>query len=45
MIRNIQDVSTALEDIVGGFAPSIVSVLSHRAQAVKIHSISEATER
>ena len=33
MSRNIQDVSTALEGIVAGLAPSLVSVMSHRMQA------------
>ena len=33
MSRDIQDVSTALEGMVGGLAPSLVSVLSHRMQA------------
>ncbi len=33
MSRDIQDVSTALEGMVGGLAPSLVSVISHRMQA------------
>jgi S1-C subfamily serine protease len=33
MSRDIQDVSTALEGMVGGLAPSLVSVLSDRMQA------------
>ncbi|MPZ36480.1 MAG: PDZ domain-containing protein [Rhizobiales bacterium] len=33
MSRNIQDVSTALEGVVGNLAPSLVSVTSHRMQA------------
>jgi S1-C subfamily serine protease len=33
MSKDIQDVSTALEGMVGDLAPSLVSVLSHRMQA------------
>ena len=33
MSRDMQDVSTALEGVVAGFAPSLVSVMSHRMQA------------
>lgn len=33
MSRDIQDFSTALEGMVGGMAPSLVSVISHRMQA------------
>ena len=33
MSRTIQDVSTALEGTVGGLAPSLVSVMSHRMQS------------
>src|SRR5689334_13319768 len=33
MGRDIQDVSTALEGMVTGLAPSLVSVISHRMQA------------
>jgi S1-C subfamily serine protease len=33
MSRDIQGVSTALEGMVGGLAPSLVSVISHRMQA------------
>src|SRR5262245_24804350 len=33
MSRDIQDISTALESMVGGLAPSLVSVISHRMQA------------
>ena len=33
MSRDIQDVSTALEGMVRGLAPSLVSVMSHRMQA------------
>jgi S1-C subfamily serine protease len=33
MSRDIQDVSTALEGMVAGLAPSLVSVISHRMQA------------
>src|SRR5215475_10197391 len=33
MSTNLQDISTALEGLVGGVAPSLVSVISHRMQA------------
>jgi S1-C subfamily serine protease len=33
MSRDIEDISTALEGMVGGVAPSLVSVISHRMQA------------
>src|SRR4030095_1161461 len=33
MSSDIQDVSTALEGVVGDMAPSLVSVISHRMQA------------
>src|SRR5262249_46765880 len=33
MSRDIQDISSALEGMVGGMAPSLVSVISHRMQA------------
>jgi S1-C subfamily serine protease len=33
MSRNIQDLSTALEGVVGGVAPSLVSLTSHHMQA------------
>jgi S1-C subfamily serine protease len=33
MSRDIQDISTALEGMVGDLAPSLVSVISHRMQA------------